>query len=168
MKLAADGLRKLSEIGDTYDLNVIVENHGGLSSHGRWLVGVMELVDHPRCGTLPDFGNFRGVAGGGGGGRRGGGGRGPRRAAGTVDYDPYLGVFELMPYAKGASAKTYAFDDQGNETTIDYERMLSIVCDPQFNFSGYVGVEFEGGGNAIDGIKKTKALLERIRDQLSA
>ncbi len=64
MKLAADGLRKLSEIGDTYDLNVIVENHGGLSSHGRWLVGVMEMVDHPRCGTLPDFGNFRGVAGG--------------------------------------------------------------------------------------------------------
>ena len=167
MKLAADGLRKLSELGDTYDLNVIVENHGGLSSHARWLVGVMELVDHPRCGTLPDFGNFSGVAGGGGGGRRGGN-PGARRGAGAVDYDRYLGVYELMPYARGASAKTYAFDGEGNETSIDYPRMMSIVCDPQFNFKGYVGIEFEGGGDAMDGIKKTKALLERIRDQLMA
>ena len=169
MKLAADGLRKLSEIGDTYDLNVIVENHGGLSSHGRWLVGVMEMVDHPRCGTLPDFGNFRGVAGGrGAGSRRGADQRGARRGAGSVDYDRYLGVYELMPYAKGASAKTYAFDEKGNETTMDYRRIMSIVCDPQFKFEGYVGVEFEGGGDSIDGVKKTKALLERIRDELSA
>lgn len=159
MKLAADGLRKLCEIGDTYDLNVIVENHGGLSSHGRWLVSVMEMVDHPRCGTLPDFGNFRGVMG------RSGGGSG--RGAGTVDYDPYLGVYELMSYAKGASAKSYDFDDNGNETSIDYPRIMNIVCDPRFGFSGYVGIEFEGRGDSMEGIKKTKALLQRIRDQLS-
>ncbi len=165
MKLAADGLRKVSEIGDTYDLNVIVENHGGLSSHGRWLVGVMEMVDHPRCGTLPDFGNFRGVAGRRS--RRGGRG-GARRGAGPVDYDRYLGVYELMPFAKGVSAKTYQFDDNGNETTIDYARIMGIVCDPQFGFSGYVGIEFEGRGNAMAGILKTKALLERVRDELAA
>ncbi|RMF40624.1 MAG: sugar phosphate isomerase/epimerase, partial [Planctomycetota bacterium] len=113
MKLAADGLRMLCEIGDTYDLNVIVENHGGLSSHGRWLAEVMQMVDHPRCGTLPDFGNFRGVA---------------KAGDVTLEYDKYLGVYELMPYAKGASAKSYAFDDAGNETTIDYKKMLKIVC----------------------------------------
>jgi hypothetical protein len=164
MELAADGLRRLSEIGDTYDLNVIVENHGGLSSHGRWLADVMEMVDHPRCGTLPDFGNFRGVAGG----RAQRGGRGDaRRGAGPIDYDLYLGTYELMPFAKGVSAKTFEFDDDGNETTIDYLRIMSIVLDPKFNFSGYVGVEFEGHGDSIDGIKKTKALLERVRDQLS-
>ena len=164
MKLAADGLRRLSEIGDTYDLNVIVENHGGLSSHGRWLVDVMEAVDHPRCGTLPDFGNFRGVAGRRGPRRRGGT---ERRGAGPVDYDRYLGVYELMPFAKGVSAKTHAFDEDGNESTIDYVRIMRIVCDPQFRFSGHVGIEFEGGSNATEGIKKTKALLERLRDELS-
>ncbi|MCO8121300.1 TIM barrel protein [Stieleria sp. TO1_6] len=162
MELAADGLRRLCEIGDTYDLNVIVENHGGLSSHGRWLAGVMEKVDHPRCGTLPDFGNFRNVAGG----------RGRNNASGPVtgplEYDRYLGTYELMPYAKGASAKTHAFDEDGNETSIDYKRMLNIVCDPKFNFSGDVGIEFEGGGDSFDGIKKTKALLERVRDEISA
>jgi hydroxypyruvate isomerase len=163
MKLAADGLHKLSELGDTYDLNVIVENHGGLSSHGRWLASVMQMADHPRCGTLPDFGNFRGVFGG-----RGGSGEMPRRGAGALDYDPYLGVYELMPYAKGVSAKSYAFDEQGNESTIDYARMMSIVFDPRFGFSGYVGIEFEGPGDPSEGILKTKALLQRIGDQLSA
>jgi len=167
MKLAADGLRKLSEIGDTYDLNVIVENHGGLSSHGRWLADVMEMVDHPRCGTLPDFGNFRGVAGSGGG-RRSGAPSSARRGSGPIDYDRYLGVYELMPYAKGASAKTYAFDDEGNETTIDYARIMSIVCDPIFEFNGYVGIEFEGRSDPMEGIKKTKLLLEKVRQQLSA
>ncbi len=160
MKLAADGLRKLTEIGDTYDLNVIVENHGGLSSHGRWLADVMTMVDHPRCGTLPDFGNFRGVAGGG---RRNDG-----KGFGPIDYDRYLGTYELMPFAKGASAKSYAFDDKGNETTIDYEKMINIVCAPEFKFNGYIGIEFEGGGDAMDGIRKTKQLLERLRDKLAA
>ena len=129
----------------------------------------MEMVDHPRCGTLPDFGNFRGVAGQRGrrGGRRGGN-QGARRGAGPLNYDRYLGTYELMPWAKGASAKSYAFDDEGNETTIDYARIMSIVCDPQFNFSGYVGIEFEGRGDSFEGIKKTKALLERLREQLSS
>ena len=170
MKLAADGLRKLSELGDTYDLNVIVENHGGLSSHGRWLLGVMELVDHPRCGTLPDFGNFRGVAGQarrGFGRQRAANSTTARRGSGSVDYDKYLGVYELMPFAKGASAKTYAFDEEGNETTIDYRRMMGIVCDPKFNFSGHVGIEFEGRSDAFAGIKATKVLLERIRQEMS-
>ena len=97
-ELAADGLRRLCEIGDTYGLNVIVENHGGLSSHGRWLREVMEMVDHPRVGTLPDFGNFF-----------------IQRGKDERQYDRYLGVEELMPFAKGVSAKSHEFDDQGNE-----------------------------------------------------
>lgn len=170
MELAADGLHTLSELGDTYDLNVIVENHGGLSSHARWLVGVMEMVDHPRCGTLPDFGNFREVAGQrrrGGRRRQQGAPQDDRRGFGQLDYDRYLGVYELMPYAQGASAKSYEFDAEGNETTIDYSKMMRIVCAPQFGFSGYVGIEFEGDGDSIEGINKTQALLKRIREEIA-
>jgi hypothetical protein len=112
----------------------------------------MNMVDHPRCGTLPDFGNFRNVVSGG-------------KGKPAIDYDRYLGVHELMPFAKGASAKSYAFDDKGNETTIDYTKMMSIVLDPQFQFSGFVGIEYEGPTDSLDGIRKTKALLDRIRDQ---
>ena len=101
---------------------MIVENHGGLSSHGRWLADMMEAVAHPRCGTLPDFGNFKDVSRG----LRGKKGR----IAGPLDYDPYLGTYELMPYAKGVSAKTFEFDDNGNETTLDYSRIMNIVLDP--------------------------------------
>ncbi len=145
-KLAADGLRRLCEAGDEHGLNVIVENHGGLSSNGAWLAGVMELVDHPRCGTLPDFGNFRIGEG--------------------ETYDYLQGVAELMPYAKAVSAKSHDFDEQGNETAKDYERLIRIVLDA--GYRGYVGIEYEG--NEIpepEGIVATRELLERVRDTVA-
>lgn len=139
-RLAADGLRALAEEGERRGLNVIVENHGGLSSHGAWLAGVMQLVDHPRCGTLPDFGNFRIRPG--------------------EEYDRYRGAAELMPYAKGVSAKSYAFDATGAETTIDYPRMLGIVREA--GYRGFIGIEYEGKAPEPEGIRATKALLERL------
>ena len=146
MKLAADGLRRLVEFGDQHEINVIVENHGGLSSNGQWLVGVMKLVDHPRCGTLPDFGNFR--------------------VSREEEYDRYKGVRELMPYAKGVSAKSHDFDEQGNETTTDYLRMMKIVLDA--GYRGYVGIEYEGRNlSEPEGIRATRKLLERVRVRLA-
>ncbi len=148
LELAADGLRRLCELGDTYGLNTIVENHGGFSSHGRWLHTVMKMVDHPRCGTLPDFGNFF-----------------IERGESPVEYNRYLGTSELMPFAKGVSAKSYAFDDEGNETSTDFMRMMKIVLDS--GFKGWVGVEYEGPTDSFEGIKLTKKLLERVREQLA-
>jgi sugar phosphate isomerase/epimerase len=139
-KLAADGLRRLTEYGARQDINVIVENHGGLSSHGDWLAGVMKLVNHPRCGTLPDFGNF-------------------------YEYDRYQGVADMMPYAKAVSAKSHDFDDRGEETTKDYRRLLRIVTGAGFH--SWIGIEYEGDRlSEREGIARTKALLERIRSEL--
>lgn len=150
--LAADGLARLTEYAAAEGLNVIVENHGGLSSHGRWLAEVMETVDHPNCGTLPDFGNFR---------IRGGSEERP-----ALDYNRYLGVHELMPYAKGVSAKSHDFDDQGNETGTDFFKMMRIVLNAGYN--GYVGIEWEGGSlSEEEGIMATKRLLERVREELT-
>jgi L-ribulose-5-phosphate 3-epimerase len=151
-KLAASGLRKLSELGDKHEINVIVENHGGLSSHGAWLAGVMKLVDHKRCGTLPDFGNFN---------------IGKIEGVKEDKYDRYQGVDELMPYAKGVSAKTHDFDDKGNEIHTDYRKMMEIVL-KKHKYSGFVGIEYEGGkiGEA-EGIQATKKLLETIRDEMA-
>ncbi len=146
-KLAADGLRRLSEWAANYDLNVIVENHGGLSSNGKWLSGVMKLVDLANCGTLPDFGNFRVSEG--------------------DWYDRYQGVAELMPYAKAVSAKSHEFDAQGNEVRTDYAKMMKIVVDAGYH--GYVGIEWEGSEpSEYDGIRLTRDLLFRVRDALSA
>ena len=144
-KLAADGLRRLSEYAKPHGLNVIVENHGGLSSNGAWLASVIKMVDMENCGTLPDFGNFRIGKG--------------------EEYDRYKGVDELMPYAKAVSAKTHDFDEQGNETHTDYERMMSIVL--KHGYHGYVGIEYEGGKvGEKEGIRKSKALLERVANKL--
>jgi sugar phosphate isomerase/epimerase len=140
MDRVAEGLRKLTEFGADHDINIIVENHGGLSSNGAWLTGVMKKVGSRRCGTLPDFGNFDG-------------------------YDRYKGVAEMMPYAKGVSAKSYDFDADGNETTIDYPRMMKIVLDAGYH--ARVGIEYEGRRlSEPEGIRATKKLLERIRAQV--
>jgi sugar phosphate isomerase/epimerase len=151
-KLAADGLRKLGEFTDTLGLYTIVENHGGLSSHGAWLAGVMKLADHKRVGTLPDFGNFR---------------IGKVEGVAETEYDRYKGVDELMPFAKGVSAKSHDFDDKGNEIHTDYRKMLDIVC-KKHKYDGYIGVEYEGGKvPEAEGIRLTKKLLETVRAELA-
>ncbi len=140
---AADGLRKLCEFADGHAINVIVENHWGLSSNGNWLSGLMRRVDHRRCGTLPDFGNFD-----------------------PKEYDRYRGIEDLMPYAKGVSAKSYDFDEAGNETMIDYARMIKIVMAAKYH--GYIGIEYEGKRlSEPEGILATKRLLQRLRDEIT-
>lgn len=141
-KLAADGLARLSDYAAQMKMNVLVENHGGLSSNGAWLAGVMKLVGKPNCGTLPDFGNFH-------------------------DYDRYQGVEELMPFAKAVSAKSHEFDAGGDEVRTDYARMMKIVL--AAGYRGWVGIEYEGKAlSEPEGIRATKALLERVRSETAA
>ena len=144
-KLAADGLQRLCEFAAPLEMNVIVENHGGLSSNGKWLAGVIQRVNMPNCGTLPDFGNFR--------------------LSKDKWYDRYQGVKELMPYAKAVSAKSHDFDQQGNEIHTDYRRMMKIVVDAGYH--GYVGIEYEGRRlPEVEGIRATQRLLLRVREEL--
>jgi len=140
-KLAADGLAALTALADPLKLNVVVENHGGLSSNGQWLAGVMKMVGHPRCGTLPDFGNF-------------------------YEYDRYQGVQDLMPFAKAVSAKSHDFDEAGNESTKDYRRLMKTVIDA--GYRSWVGIEYEGSKlPEREGIVRTRQLLERVRTEMS-
>lgn len=153
---AVDGLGRLSEFAKDYNVNVIVENHGGYSSDAEWLAGVMEQVDMDNCGTLPDFGNFCVKREGGS----------PWEGECVEEYDMYKGVRELMPYAKGVSAKSYDFDKEGYETSIDFSRMLRIIQDA--GFTGYIGIEYEGNElSEREGIKKTKDLLMRVGKELT-
>ncbi|WP_439559522.1 sugar phosphate isomerase/epimerase family protein [Dyadobacter sp.] len=145
-KAAVEGLGKLGEFAAKTGINVIVENHGGSSSNGQWLSGVMKQVNLKNVGTLPDFGNFCIK----------------RSSTGCEEsYDRYQGTKELMPYAKGVSAKTYDFDEKGNCIETDYTKILKIV--KEAGFKGIAGIEYEGSKlSEYDGIKATKALLERV------
>lgn len=152
-KAGVEGLSALAEYAKANGgINVIVENHGGFSSDGKWLSGIMAGVNLPNCGTLPDFGNFCVV-------------NGPDGKC-AEEYDRYLGVKQLMPYAQGVSAKSHDFDAEGNEASTDYRKMLQIVKDA--GYKGYIGVEYEGNKlSEEEGIKKTKALLEKVGMELS-
>lgn len=154
---SVDGLGRLAEFGADHEIRVIVENHGSHSSHGRRLAEVMKQVDSPWAGTLPDFGNFC-IA------RENGEMWG---APCVEEYDVYKGVEELMPFAKGVSAKTFDFDEDGNEVTLDYMRLFRIIKESGWN-NGYVGIEYEGEHiPPAEGIMKTKALLEKVRKELA-
>ena len=133
---AIDALTKLSDYAAKYNINVIVENHGGNSSIGKWLAEIMKAVNRPNCGTLPDLGNF-------------------------YEYDRYQGVKDIIPFAKGVSGKTNDFDADGNETKVDYVKMMKIISDA--GFTGYVDVEYEGSKLSEDeGVKATITLLKRV------
>ncbi len=150
-KAAIDGLGKLGEFAAKSGINVIVENHGSYSSDGQWLANVMKTVNKPNVGTLPDFGNFCI--------RRDG--KNMWEGKCLDEYDRYKGVAEMMPFAKGVSAKTHEFDEQGNCVETDYVKMMKVVKDA--GFRGYVGIEYEGEKlSEEEGIKKTKAFLEKI------
>jgi len=145
MKRVADGLHHLCVFADDHDISVVIENHGGLSSHGKWLAGVIKAADHPRAGTLPDFGNFR--------------------MNEMESYDSYRGVKELMPFATGVSVKPRVWDDDLNESDLDYEKMMRIVLDA--GYRGYCGIEHGPRGAEWEGIMKVKKALMVARDALT-
>lgn len=143
-----DGMGALGAYADKVGINVVIENHGLYTSDGKWVVDVLTRIGKDNCGTLPDFGNFCTA----------------RKWGSTQDgtcpevYDRYLGVKEMMPFAKGVSAKSYRFDESGQETTIDYGKMLQIV--KEAGFTGYIGIEYEGSElSEPDGVIATKKLL---------
>jgi len=148
LEQASDGLAMLCEYGKDQNINVIVENHGGYSSDPAWLTGVMKMVNMDNCGTLPDFGNFCIE-------REGGAKWGAPCIKEYEDY--YEAVKIMMPYDKAVSAKSYAFNAAGDETKIDYYKMLRVIKNA--GYKGYIGVEFEGEADEEKGILATKNLL---------
>jgi len=156
MDASTDGLLKLSQYAATKNINVLVENHGYLSSNADLLKKVMMKVEMANCGTLPDFGNFCLEREGG-----------ERWGAKCIkEYDRYVGVTKLMPWAKAVSAKSHDFDENGNETKTDYVKMLQIVKNA--GYKGYIGVEYEGSIlSEEDGIKATRDLLIKASKNLN-
>ncbi len=147
-----DALKQLCSYAVKQNINVLIENHGLYSSDGQWIADVIRQVNMPNCGTLPDFGNWCTSV-------KWGSTETGKNC--TEVYDRYKGVSEMLPFAKGVSAKSYSFNNQGDETVIDYAKMLKIVKDAK-DFSGYVGIEYEGSPlSEADGIRATKALLEK-------
>jgi sugar phosphate isomerase/epimerase len=146
---SVDSLGRLGELAGTMDLNIVVENHGGETSNAAWLAGVVKQVARRNVGTLPDFGNFSLSEP-----------WGNTQETQANLYDRYQGVAELLPYAKGVSAKTYDFDAHGEQPLMDYKRLIGLV--KTSGYQGYIGIEFEGNTQPEDeGIRRTKALLEK-------
>jgi len=148
-KASVDALSRLGDFSKPMNINVVVENHGSVTSNGNWLADVMKQVGRSNVGTLPDFGNFC-----------------MSHPWGTIQegcdeqYDMYAGVQQMLPWAKGVSAKTYDFDGNGEQPLLNYKKLLGIVKDS--GFKGYIGIEFEGiNQGEAEGVRNTMALLNK-------
>jgi sugar phosphate isomerase/epimerase len=143
----SESCNALVEYAEKQGINIICENHGGPSSNPDALLSLISWVGKDRFGTLPDFGNF------------------PKDKRGRYTIDIYRAIDRMMPYAKGVSAKSFDFDADGRETTLDYARILKIVTDSGYH--GHVGIEYEGTRlSEPDGIRATKRLLESLRGSM--
>ena len=147
--VSVDSLTRLGEFAKPLNINIVVENHGSVTSNGAWMADVMKKVSLGNVGTLPDFGNFC-----------------MSDPWGTIQngctdmYDPYKGLTEMLPFAKGVSAKTYDFDENGEQPLLDYKRLIGIV--KTSGFKGYIGIEYEGNKQSEEeGVRLTKELLQR-------
>lgn len=140
----AEACSALTEYGDANKISIICENHFGPSSNPDALLALIKAVGKPHFGTLPDFGNF------------------PKDRHDHYMIDVYDAIARMMPYARGVSAKSYRFDSEGREATLDYARILKIVTDA--GYKGFIGIEYEGKQlSEPDGIRATKKLLESLR-----
>jgi len=148
-KASIDSLARLGEFAKPMQINVVVENHGSLTSNAEWLIEIMNQVNMDNIGTLPDFGNWC-----------------ISHPWGTIQegcsemYDIYKGIRLLLPYAKGVSAKTYDFGSNGEQSLMNYEKLIGIVKDS--GYKGYIGIEYEGlNQSEFEGVRKTQNLLRK-------
>ena len=164
MKVSIESISKLLEYCSDKNISIVIENHGGYTGDAKWLVNLIKKINNKNLGTLPDFGTLNFCV---------------KRDVSDSEifsskclnqYDKYLGVKELLPYAKGISAKSTQFDLKGNETDTNFKKMIRLI--KKSNFEGYMSIEYEGAirdtfsqqNNHLsthDGILATKKLIEK-------
>ena len=161
---SSESISKLIEFSKQDNISIVIENHGGITGDADWLVSLMKNVDSKHLGTLPDFGTYNFCI------KRGNLNFQSLSENCEDQYDKYLGVKKLMPYAKGVSAKSHEFDKDGEELSTNYSRMIKIISES--NYKGYITIEYEGamkgmfGGegtylNPHEGILATKKLINK-------
>jgi len=147
-----DAMATLADYAAQSELNIVIENHGLFSSDAELIAGIIKEVNRPNFGSLPDFGNWCLSAKWG-------------TTQGECDeaYNRYKGVAEMLPYAKAVSAKSYNFNERGEDTKIDYYRMMKMVKESDYN--GFTGIEYEGEEKSEhEGILLTKDLMIKAWD----
>lgn len=166
LAFSVDSLGQLLDYGHSMNMSIVIENHGGYTSDAKWLVQLMQQINHPLLGTLPDFGTANFCIE-----------RAPAKPGEFYSktclnqYDKYKGVAEMLPFAKGISAKATQFDAKGEAVETDFKRMMSLI--KASKFSGFIAIEYEGammqqfgGGNYLPpkaGVLAIKALIEKYR-----
>jgi sugar phosphate isomerase/epimerase len=115
-------------------IEVVIENHWGASRIPENVVRILDAV--PELGLLFDTGNWP---------------EGMRETGWTL----------CARYARATHIKTFAFDAEGNETTVDIPRVMHIL--QETGYQGSWGIEsVPRQGDEIEAAKKSIALVRRV------
>ena len=161
---SSESISKLIEYSKSQEIGIVVENHGGITGDADWLVGLMENINDSYVGTLPDFGSYNFCI------KRGDLNLEDIESDCENQYDKYIGVQKLLPYAKGVSAKSHEFKLNGEEKSTDYKKMMQIISNSAYE--GFITIEYEGAvmnmfgnkGNYLDtheGVEATRKLISK-------
>ncbi|WP_173021370.1 serine hydrolase [Lewinella sp. W8] len=143
-------IRPLAVAAGREGVQIVIENHGGISNDGEWLAELVGRLADVGVGSLADFDNWcvereNGQLWG---------------APCTNRYDRYRGMMDLMPTAVGVSVKAFNFDAAGEEPDIDFGTMFDIIH--AHDYRGFLGIEYEGDAlPAREGIAATLALAKQ-------
>ena len=135
-----ESFHRLIDEGEKYGIAVLMENHGGISAEADTVVRIMTELGKTHApesfGTLADFGNW------------------PEGA------DRYASLAKIMPWAKAVHAKVRDIDEQLNHPAFDHARCIAIA--QEFGYDGYLGIEFEGAGDAVEGVRRAVTKLRAL------
>jgi sugar phosphate isomerase/epimerase len=131
-------VERIVPVAERYGVLLAMENHGRVSSNPYWLARLVRFIDSAYFGTCPDFGHL----------------------AADERYD---GLAQLIPLSFHIHAKTYGFRDDGEETEMDYSRILSMIG--KLTRPVYLSIEYKGETRSVRdnvaGIVKTDALIKK-------
>ena len=113
-------------------IRISIENHGGVSKTAANVVKIIKGTDPKWVGALVDFGNF------------------------PLEHK-YEEVEQVAPYAFVTHVKVNVFDENGEAKEYDFPRVLAML--KKNRYKGPISVEYEGKGDPVEGVQKTKALI---------
>ncbi|HEX3000690.1 MAG TPA: sugar phosphate isomerase/epimerase family protein [Armatimonadota bacterium] len=120
-------------------IKITIENHGGVSGSADNILRIIQGTDRKWVGSCLDFGNW----------------------SNEVRYDSCA---KLAPYAYHVHAKAHNFNADGEESQFSFGRILDMLQEAKYR--GAISIEWEGGGDPIEGVKRSRDLVRKYWTRL--
>jgi sugar phosphate isomerase/epimerase len=155
LAVTIESYARLARTAKTLGLDLLIENHGGITADPEVIVALVEAVGADQLKVLVDIGNFEPLLSMQMAEMQG-------LPIPDADVTPlYASVARIAPYAHLVHAKTHGFDSAGNPLRLDVLRALRVIQDA--GYTGPFSLEYEGNhGDPWENTRRTLALVQQV------